>query len=109
MTHRVCEACGFENAESGRACRLCGARATDEYALIAVAPDDATPAPRKALEITREYTCSSCTRDYTVSYERQPAEPEQPVPVACPHCWQTTEVNVGRAAADGQDYHVEKA
>jgi hypothetical protein len=44
-----------------------------------------------------------------VSYEGEPDEQKVPVPVACPHCWAVSQVEIGGWAAAGGDYVAEKA
>jgi hypothetical protein len=59
--------------------------------------------------IRDRHVCSSCQQALIVSYEGEPGEPKQPAPVACPHCWSVSRVEVGTWAADGRDYVAERA
>jgi hypothetical protein len=53
--------------------------------------------------------CGRCGKPYLVVYEAAPDEPEETVPVACPHCWQVNQVLVSESAAETRDYRAEKA
>jgi hypothetical protein len=53
--------------------------------------------------------CGRCGKPYRVVYEASPDEPEETVPVACPHCWQVNHVLVAESAAESHDYRAEKA
>jgi hypothetical protein len=83
----------------------------------AISRDDAGPAPaagRLASKPARSriqdrHLCGSCQQAILVSYEGEPGEPKQRVPVACPHCWSVSHVEIGRWAAAGRDYVAEKA
>jgi hypothetical protein len=51
--------------------------------------------------------CDSCGRYFRVIYEAEPNEPKVTAPVACPHCWQMTDVPVAEGAAATQEYRAE--
>ena len=53
--------------------------------------------------------CGRCQQALVVSYEGEPDEPTQSAPVACPHCWAVSHVEVGGWAAAGGDYVAAKA
>lgn len=65
----------------------------------------ATPAG----EVREAHTCPACRRAVVVVYEAHPGESKMPAPLACPHCWQISRVEVGAWAASGRDYRAEKA
>jgi hypothetical protein len=70
-------------------------------------PPDVTPPP---LAETRDtHDCEHCGRAVVVVYERQPEEPKELAPLACPHCWKVGHVEIGAWAAAGGDYRSEKA
>jgi hypothetical protein len=76
----------------------------------AAAPVDATaPAGTAAAQARDEHTCPHCRQAVVVVYEAHPPEPKVPAPLACPHCWQVSRVDVGAWAAAGRDYRAEKA
>ena len=112
MPYRICKSCGFTNVEEGKACTLCGVPAIDELDLPDVlAGDDTTgtpasPGPEGARR--DRYPCPACAGAFAVVYEALPGEDDQPMPVACPHCWHTSQARVAQAAAETEDYHVEK-
>jgi hypothetical protein len=65
-----------------------------------------TPSPG---EVRDTLVCPRCRKGLIVAYETLPGEPKESAPLACPHCWQITNVEIGiRAAATG-DYRSEKA
>ena len=39
---------------------------------------------------------------------REPGEPKESAPVACPHCWATIHVEIGTWAVVGGDYSADK-
>ncbi len=51
--------------------------------------------------------CESCGRYFRVIYESEPQERKVKAPVACPHCWQMTDVFVAECAAATQEYRAE--
>jgi hypothetical protein len=55
------------------------------------------------------HVCEYCGKAVLVVYERQPDEPKELAPLACPHCWRIGHVPVGLWAAAGRDYRAEKA
>jgi hypothetical protein len=79
------------------------------------APPSATPAPSYAApaaapgRIVNRLVCIKCQQGVVVSYDGDPNEPKQRAPVACPHCWTVTHVEVGAWAASGGDYFAAKA
>jgi hypothetical protein len=77
----------------------------------ALAPLMGTPAaPQSARSRIRDrHVCGSCQQALIVSYEGEPGEPKQAAPVACPHCWSVSRVEIGLWAADGRDYVAERA
>jgi hypothetical protein len=70
-------------------------------------PPDVTPPPR--VETRDTHDCEHCGRAVVVVYERQPEEPKELAPLACPHCWKVGHVEIGAWAAAGGDYRSEKA
>jgi hypothetical protein len=66
----------------------------------------ATPSPG---EVRDTLACPQCRRGLVVAYETFPGEPKEPAPLACPHCWQITHVEIGSRAAATADYRAEKA
>ena len=69
-----------------------------------------THAPQSARSRIRDrHVCGSCQQALIVSYESVPGEPKQPAPVACPHCWSVSRVEIGLWAADGREYVAERA
>lgn len=72
-------------------------------ASTSVAP---APSPTEAREA---HVCEHCGGAVLVVYERQPEEPSELAPLACPHCWKIGHVTVGAWAAAGRDYRAEKA
>ena len=112
MPYRVCKFCGFTNVEEGKACSLCGVPAIDELDLGgALAEDEAAdppPFPSAGGARRDRYTCPACGGTFAVVYDALPGEDDQPMPVACPHCWHTSQARVAQAAAETEDYHVEK-
>jgi ribosomal protein L37AE/L43A len=74
------------------------------------APRAGTFAPQSARSRIRDrHVCESCQQALIVSYEGEPGEPKQSAPVACPHCWSVSRVEIGLWAADGRDYVAERA
>jgi hypothetical protein len=70
-------------------------------------PPDVTPA--SATETRDTHDCEHCGGAVVVVYERQPGEPNERAPLACPHCWKVGHVEIGAWAAAGGDYRSEKA
>ena len=73
-------------------------------------PGSASPgavgqAPTEARD---RHVCDGCGKPMLVVYERQPEEPKQLAPLACPHCWKIGHVEVGVWAATGGEYRAEK-
>jgi hypothetical protein len=62
-----------------------------------------------AAEVREEHRCPHCSEAVVVVYEAQPNESKVRAPLACPHCWQISHVDVGAWAAAGRDYRAEKA
>jgi hypothetical protein len=60
-------------------------------------------------EARDRHVCEHCGKAVLVVYERQPDEPKELAPLACPHCWKIGHVPVGVWAAAGRDYRAEKA
>jgi len=74
------------------------------------APRVGTHASQPARSRIRDrHVCGSCQQALIVSYEGEPGEPKQPAPVACPHCWSVSRVEIGTWAADGREYVAERA
>jgi hypothetical protein len=67
------------------------------------------PAAAPSGEVREGHTCPACRRAVVVVYEAHPGESKVPAPLACPHCWQISHVEVGAWAASGRDYRAEKA
>jgi DNA-directed RNA polymerase subunit RPC12/RpoP len=59
--------------------------------------------------IEDRHVCGKCGQALLVSYEGEPDEPKQGAPVACPHCWSVSHVEIGGWAAAGGDYVAAKA
>lgn len=75
----------------------------------AAAPAAGTLASQPARSrIQDRHVCGNCQRAILVSYEGEPDEPKEPAPVACPHCWSVSHVEIGGWAAAGADYVAEK-
>jgi hypothetical protein len=53
------------------------------------------------------YECPECKRPFMVVYPAQPKDRETKAPVACPHCWQVTQVTVTESAAITEEYRAE--
>jgi hypothetical protein len=68
-----------------------------------------TPSTAKAGEVRDSHVCPQCKRAVTVVYEAQAGEARVSAPLACPHCWHVSHVEVGAWAAAGGDYRAEKA
>jgi len=110
---RTCQSCGFEAAEMGKACPLCGTVAVQEDLTVDAGAPDALPGIDAAIrevgagasEVNR---CVKCARPFAVVYEPTAGEATCQVPAACPYCWHVNHVAVGRDAADAQQYRVEK-
>jgi hypothetical protein len=60
-------------------------------------------------EARDRHSCERCGQGLLVVYESQPDEPKELAPVACPHCWAISHVEVGAWAAAGREYRSEKA
>lgn len=74
------------------------------------APAAGAPAARSArARVQDRHVCGRCQQAILVSYEGEPDEPKERAPVACPHCWAVSHVEVGGWAAAGGDYIAEKA
>jgi hypothetical protein len=71
-----------------------------------VTPDGPAPSPTEARD---PHVCEHCGKAVLVVYERQPDEPKELAPLACPHCWRIGHVEIGVWAAAGRDYRAEKA
>jgi len=75
-----------------------------------VAP--ATVAPPAATAFTSDagdrHVCRHCGKTVLVIYEGQPGEDRALAAVACPHCWQIGQVEIGAWAAAGGEYRAEK-
>ena len=59
-------------------------------------------------EARDEHVCPQCQRAVIVVYETRPGEAKVSAPLACPHCWRVSHVEVGAWAAAGGDYRAEK-
>jgi hypothetical protein len=68
----------------------------------------ASPSARPG-ETRDSHVCPQCQKSLIVIYEWQPGESKVKAPLACPHCWQMTRVEVGAWAAEVGDYRAEKA
>ena len=70
-----------------------------------------SPSPAAApssLPGTRDqHQCPKCGKNFVVVYAAQPGERTTDAPVACPHCWQVTQVPVAASAAQHEDYRAE--
>lgn len=72
----------------------------------------AASGPAQGSERTRveeRHVCVKCQQALVVSYESEPGEPRERVPVACPHCWAANHVEIGSWAASGGDYSAARA
>jgi hypothetical protein len=69
-------------------------------------PSPAVPA-RAAVQ--ERHVCQRCQQGILVIYDAQPDESKELAPLACPHCWAVSQVEVGAWAAVGGDYRAEKA
>ncbi len=54
-----------------------------------------------------QHQCPKCGKNFVVVYAAQPGERTTDAPVACPHCWQVTNVPVAASAAMHEDYRAE--
>jgi hypothetical protein len=68
---------------------------------------DAEPAPSG--EARDRHACEHCRQGVIVVYESRPDEGKELAPLACPHCWRISHVEIGAWAASGGDYRAEKA
>ena len=83
----------------------------------AISGDDPGPAPaagRLAAQPQRSriqdrHVCERCQQAILVSYEGESDEAKERAPVACPHCWSVSHLEIGGWAAAGGDYVAEKA
>ena len=60
-------------------------------------------------EARDQHVCEHCGRAVLVVYELRPEEPKELAPLACPHCWKVSHIEVGAWAAAGHEYRAEKA
>jgi len=79
----------------------------DESAPARPMAPSASTAGRRRVE--DRHLCGTCQQALVVSYEGRPDEAKQRAPVACPHCWAVSHVEIGGWAAAGGDYAAEKA
>jgi len=77
-----------------------------ESAASASATQPGTPA---RAPVQDRHVCQRCQQGILVIYEAPPDEPKESAPIACPHCWAVSHVEVGAWAAAGGDYRAEKA
>lgn len=110
---RTCQSCGFEGAEEGKACPLCGTIAPQEDVTVDAGAPEAVSGIDEAIRdvgtgAADAHQCASCRKLFLVVYEPTPGEDQLQVPVACPSCWQLNHVRVGRSAAEAEQYRVEK-
>lgn len=72
----------------------------------------ATVAPPAATALAPDagdrYVCRHCGKTVLVTYEEQPGDGKALAAVACPHCWQIEQVEIGAWAAAGGEYRAEK-
>lgn len=73
------------------------------------APGLASPGAPARAPVHERHACGRCQKGILVTYEAQPDEPRELVPLACPHCWTVSHVEIGAWAAVGGDYRAEKA
>lgn len=66
----------------------------------------APPAPAPGEKRDR-YECPACGRGFAVVYRAQPGDSATQAPVACPHCWQVTNVAIPEGVAFTQEYRAE--
>jgi DNA-directed RNA polymerase subunit RPC12/RpoP len=78
-------------------------------ALMHAATPGVPPSAAQPLLVQDSYVCDQCHRGLVVAYESRPDEPKELAPIACPHCWQISQVEIGAWAAAGRDYRCEKA
>lgn len=73
-------------------------------------PSPTAPAAREAATVLARdpHLCGACGGPFEVLYETLPDEPQEMAMVACPHCWATSTVLVGEAAAYTQGFRAEK-
>jgi len=61
-----------------------------------------------ASDVGDRHVCTHCGKTVLVIYEEQPGEDKALAAVACPHCWQIGQVEIGAWAASGGEYRAEK-
>lgn len=54
------------------------------------------------------HQCPRCHGRFAVVYDAVPNEPSQRVSIACPHCWERDQVEIGEAAALSKIYRADK-
>lgn len=84
----------------------------DDAAPAAAPTRTASPPPPGAAgrgPIREHHECGRCRKGILVSYEGEPDEPKETAPLACPHCWMVSHVEIGAWAAAGGDYRAERA
>jgi len=60
------------------------------------------------VERADEHLCAKCRQPFQVSYAGEPGEAMALVPVACPRCWQITQIQVAQGAGLARDYRADK-
>lgn len=69
--------------------------------------ESSPPASTSSGDSRDRYECPKCGRPFLVVYPAEPREQEMKAPVACPHCWELTQVTVSESAAITETYRAE--
>lgn len=75
---------------------------------LSLVPTPGDPPPGRTVVVQDGHVCEQCHGPLLVAYESRPGEAKELAPVACPHCWQISHVEIGAWAAAGRDYRCEK-
>lgn len=70
--------------------------------------DEEWESPHASGERRVTLQCSRCQGRYAVVYDAVPNEPSRAVSVACPHCWERDQIEIGENAALAKTYRADK-